>query len=274
MRSFLLLASVAMFMGQCVASPDVTYKVRRTLSNGVSHDEVFYFKAGKQRVDRQSFVGGETRGSFIYGPHGASIYDCNGLRLMLNLDGKQYFVVPRVQMNAGTGSGRAVLMPTPTANAPRSTSEVHVEDTGKRREFHGHDAWLVRETRQTRTEYQGKSSEYTMVIDTWYIEPPPTGCPEHPGRVVFSVPGTNEIRTGSAKLGLPIERVEHITNSNGTTRESREEIVEWSEAALPDDLFAAPADFKETKNWQDIEPELGKPTLLQRMVAWFYRTFH
>jgi hypothetical protein len=274
MRALLLLASVVLIIGHSVASPDVTYKFRRTIINGVTHDEVFYLKAGKQRIDRQSFVGGQTRESFIYGPHGASVSDCNGLRLMLNLDSKLYFVVPPVQMNAATGSHRAVLMPTPTADAPRSTTEVHLEETGKHRKFYGHEAWLVRETRHTKTEYKGKLMESAIVTDTWYIEPLPTGCPEHGGKVVISLPGSSETRTGTARIGLPIERTQHVTNSDGSSREFKEEIVEWSEAPLSDDLFAAPADFKETKDWNAIEPELGKPNVLQRMMAWFYRAFH
>ena len=246
--------------------------------NGVAYDEVFYLKTGKHRIDRQSFIGGQTPESFVYGPHTASISDCSGMRLVLNLDARLYIVVPPVQMNRVSGSHRAVLMPTPTQSSgkvPHSASEVHIEDTGKRRDFYGHQAWLVRETRHTKTEYKGKSSEYSIVTDTWYIDPPPTGCPEHSHTaMVVSVPGTSEARTGSARTGLPIERLERVTSSDGTSRELTEEIVEWSEAPLSDDLFVAPTSFKQTKEWDDIEPELGKPTLLQRMSAWFYRIFH
>src|SRR3954468_14065906 len=126
MRALFLLASVAMLVGQSVATPDVTYKLRRRNNNGVTHDEVFYVKAGKHRIDRQSFVGGQTRESFIYGPHTASISGCDCAGWVLNLDSKQYIVVAPVQLKPGIGSHRAVLMPTPTPNAPRSTSEVHV----------------------------------------------------------------------------------------------------------------------------------------------------
>jgi hypothetical protein len=264
----------AMVLPSLVFAGDLKFTQRIFLDNWLSHDAVYYVKGERKRIDSQSYVGGQTPESFIYGPHTATIMQCDLNRtLILNLDAKKYIVHEIKLQPLGRITGFLSAGPLTGATAAnKNYSEVRavsVKGTGDKRDFHGHEAWLVRETTKSTTNYGGNTTRSSSVEETWYIDlDAPTYCPKQFGLAPnmkaqsrLGVLGQNvtETRTGTARIGFPISQKEMTMSGMGGMRlQSRMEILDWSEEPLDPKLFEVPDGFTETKEWKDIAPRLGR----------------
>ncbi|MCU1309513.1 MAG: hypothetical protein JWO20_638 [Candidatus Angelobacter sp.] len=250
---------------------DLEYTRRIVYGNGPSHDTVYYVKGERQRIDSQSSIGGQTKESFIYGPHTAMIMQCDLNRvLLLNLDTKKYFVHDIKPHPTGliTGILSAGRLTGGTAANTSYTEkrDVSVKETGDKRDFHNHEAWLVRQTTESTRNYDGHLSQSTSVEETWYIDldapmycrkqmglPPNTKVQSQLGTVGENV---TETHTGTARIGFPVSQQYHVISPSQS--QSSMEVVDWSEEPLDPKLFEVPNGFVETKNEDEVNPPFGR----------------
>jgi len=282
----------AMVLSQFVFAGDLRYTQRTSFDKWLTHDAVYYVKGERKRIDGRAYIGGQTPRSINYGPHTATIMQCDLDRaLYLNLDTKKYFVQEIKPRPPGRITGTLSTRPlTGATDASQNHSEVRavsVKGTGDKRDFHNHHAWLVRQTTEINTNYDGNNSRLTSVEETWYIDlDAPMYCPKQFGlppnakvQYQLGTVGENvtETRTGTARIGFPISRKEVVKSSTGgILRQSGMEILDWSEEPLDPKLFELPDGFTETKNLGDIHPRLHATAgggILEIVLRWARNLF-
>jgi hypothetical protein len=284
---------LAMVLPSLVFAGDLKYTQRIIYGDGPAHDTVYYVTGERQRIDSQSYFGGQTPESLVYGPHTAMIMQCDLNRvLLLNLDTRKYFVHQIKQGNSRGETGKLSAVPPLRSKAanknPTEERAVAVQETGDKRDFHNREAWLVRLTIESTTHYEGVTHKSTSVDESWYIDlDVPMYCRKQMGlkpntgaqyRLSTGDENVTETRTGTARIGFPISRNYRVTSSS-ESRQSSMEIVDWSEEPLDPKLFEVPGDFVETKNSDDINPRFGsvsKPNgAWENFLQWmkhFFRT--
>ena len=269
-----------------VTADDLRIVQRDYGDGGVSHDTRYFLKGERRRVELRHYLGGRTLESFIYGPHLAVIYQCDLDRTVyLNLDTRRYFVTPANPFPIPKGSTAAPVEPAPPPKPEgpqiRQSSLLKIEETSNRRLFHGREAWLVRETEDRTSTLGARVDKYSSVTETWYIDlDAPMDCfkplpgMKYEDRLVAGNGLFEQQIVGSARRGYAIS-TKRMFKSDLDTSTFLTEVVDFSEQPLESNLFEIPADFTETKRWEDIYPPL-QPRLRwwESVIVWFYRLVH
>ena len=173
--------------------------------------------------------------------------------------------------------------PPPKQEGPqiRQSSLLKIEETSDRRLFHGRETWLVRETEDHTSTLGARVDKYSSITETWYIDlDAPMDCfkplpgMKYEDRLVAGNGLFEQKIVGSARRGYAIS-TKRMFKSDRDTSTFLTEVVEFSEQPLDSNLFEIPADFTETKRWEDIDPPLA-PRLRwwESVVVWFYRLVH
>jgi hypothetical protein len=163
---------------------------------------------------------------------------------------------------------------------------VHVRtetiDTGERKEMFGYTARRV----TIRTTYRYSPDDDAASLDSeadgWYIDPPAAWLALHPpirGHAIFqaAVGGRTDTPVftdvGPRESGFPLLVTRtHRSNFKDAagnirihTSEDRDEVIEFSEAPLPADLFVPPREFRRVRRLPD---EASMSFALRLRLGW------
>jgi len=173
---------------------------------------------------------------------------------------------------------------------------VHVRtetiDTGERKEMFGYTARRVIIRTTYRYSPDDDAGSRDSEADGWYIDPPAAWLALHPpirGHAIFqaAVGGRTDTPVftdvGPRETGFPLlvtrTRRSNFKDAAGNIRihtsEDRDEVIEFSEAPLPADLFVPPHEFRRVRRLPDEAPmsfalriRLGWRNLKYKLTGW------
>jgi len=150
---------------------------------------------------------------------------------------------------------------------------VHVRtetiDTGERKEMFGYTARRVIIRTTYRYSPDDDAGSRDSEADGWYIDPPAAWLALHPpirGHAILQIGGRTDTPVftdvGPRETGFPllVTRTQRSNFKDAAgkirthTSEDRDEVVEFSEAPLPTDLFLPPREFRRVRRLPDEAP--------------------
>jgi hypothetical protein len=166
--------------------------------------------------------------------------------------------------------------------------EIESRDTGERRQMFGHPVRHIITTERRKTEYTDKPSPEIQEImtDGWYMElPVPCHLVSHSRVATVNVLTVYSVNQRGRRPALPKAPKIKITRNGKApdglavwekTGNSLLEVTKFSEAALEESLFEAPAGFRRVVNPLPGERLSWNDQLLlhwQELLDWFDNLF-
>lgn len=201
------------------------------------------------------------------------IYQCDKKQMIQLNDRCKVYMVTSLEDDAettaataekSTGTTRAARPTrTPTTKGGVVTMTSTMKDTGQRKKFFGYDARNIKSTMTSESSPDAcQQNQMEMETDGWYIDFPgvQVGCVNPERAMMASRPPAaggcrDEMkfkRSGSARLGYPVQVETTMKGPNGQPFTIKQEVTELQNASLDASLFEIPAGYREVKDQQAL----------------------
>lgn len=254
MKRALILLALSAF-----ASADVKIKSKMTVS-GQAMESTAMVKGARQRTEMEIMPGMKQ----------VTIYQCDKKQMIqLNDRCKVYMVTPLEEESTDTAA--APPAPTGTQRAARGTQTkkggvvtmtTTMKDTGERKKFFGYDARHILSSMTSESSPDAcQKQQMDMTTDGWYIDFPGAqiGCASDSSAAVRMRPTQASCRdemkfkrSGSARIGYPVQVETSMKGENGQTFTIRQEVTELTNATLDAAIFEVPAGYREVNDQQAL----------------------
>lgn len=233
-------------MSSTIVNADVKIKAKQTMS-GQSYENTTYIKGKRQRSESMN-------GMMI------SLTQCDLRRsVQLNSQTKMYTVNSFADTTGPSAKSTPVTDKDGVVQAGgRVTTTVTIKDTGERKQMFGFQARHLIITMETASSPDAcNKTNSKMQTDGWYIDAEfvldcDYGYQNYGGLSAKSggCKDKYEMKTiGTAKRGYPVyEKMTMFDDSGRETFSMVNEVVELSKAALENDLFEIPSDYREASD--------------------------
>ncbi len=224
---------------------DFKIKTRSSVM-GHSNESTVYVKGARERNES--------------GEGSTTIMQCDkGRMIVLNDRNKSYMIMSMGEGGPRVGGGRA---PAGVSDgAPRKGGTITITsdttDTGERQQMFGYTARHLKSSVSMEASPDACSpANMHMESDGWYADlSPALSCSMGPTGMTSRMAGGRAgcidrpifKHTGSAKLGFPLKVTTTMQMAQGMSMTSTTEVVDLSQATLPDSLFDIPPGYHEIK---------------------------
>jgi len=238
------------------ARADVRIKQKVTMAGRTTESEVA-IKGQRQRTEMEMAPGMKT----------VQIMQCDLKRMLQVSDAtRKYTVTPLGGGEASEPSGPATPAPATPGVARRGGVVTYVTtltDTGERKQMFGFTARHIKSSMRVETSPDACQKDgMNMETDGWYIDFDfQFSCPMDGSQAMTQMPRRPDgcqdqvrfRRTGTAKLGYPVQSTVRMLDTNGREMYVMStEVVSLTRATLDAALFDVPAGYVETQNAQEL----------------------